>query len=606
MVGSKSGRISSGSPGFDYISFTLTAPVTNFNFTQGTEIPLFSFENGSGCLQLELIDNASDPFLPPNLLNVDISNSFTILGAGVNQNAYEGNSSEFAAACLDLDLSISADSNPVKCHGDHTRLTVEAIGGKEPYIVQWSHPLSGNSGTGIIPDFNGSWSVDDLSPGSYSISITDQLDSTRQVIYNILEPDPIDVVVSSFPASCNGSMDGSAFIEDVDGGTIQSDYQYFWNTNPTVSSPSIGFLDPGVYTVTVVDDNGCQLEKEVTVGAFTLIIILNEVVKDVSCYGERDGFIDIYPFSTTAPFTFDWSSNANAGNQSSAEDLGPGDYTVTITDGTGVCFIVDTFSVAEPLPISTDYTLINPRCYGEKGILKEIQVQNAIEPVDISIIGESTRIGPNEFEVEPGLPSRLVIEDANGCTVSEDFLIPAQQEMIVQLGESQTIKYGQEISFDPLIFPLDDVSIEWIPGDELSCNDCPDPVARPTESTTYVLKVTNASGCTMEDHVAIQVVKSRDIYIPNAFSPNFDGVNDLFCPLGGFEVVRIRSMYVFDRWGGLLYSNEKGFDLSEPKTGWDGTTAGKLANTGTYLYSMNVEFIDGETVLFSGEINLLR
>lgn len=592
-------------PGYDYFSFYLSTPMSTLDLVSGQEIPLFSFENNGGCVYVEIVDNSSDPFMPPNSMSVNIGNTFSMAGAP-GQNAYEGNSAEVAVECPPLSLNFIPANNPVPCFGDATSVTIEAVGGVEPYSVYWEGLTTGGFGTNPINDFEGSTSFANFFGGTYRLTIIDALDSAYQVEVEILQPDLLEIEVTGDPASCNGSMDGQAFVSDVDGGTALVDYQYYWNTNPTVSSQSIGFLDPGTYSVTVVDDNGCSAEESVSISTFGLIF-LNEELSDISCFGANDGVIDLYPVSLNGPFEFEWSSNVFTGNFSSAWQLSAGTYSVTVTDNTGICSETATFEIAEPEQIEVDYRMTEPECYGDDGYVDILAVSNAIEPWHAEIIGNAMEVVPNTFAVDAGVPMRLIVTDTNGCEISEDFLIPGKQELFVELGADLSIKYGEKVRLQADIFPNQNVELQWSPSTGLSCDDCLEPEVLTFESTSYRLQLIDSSGCVAEDQISIAVNKSRDIFIPNAFSPNYDGINDTFCPFGGFGVVSIQSMQVFDRWGGLVYSKREAFDpKAEPKAGWDGTAQGKPVDPGTYLYTMNVEFIDGEVILYSGEVNLMR
>ena len=118
--------------------------------------------------------------------------------------------------------------------------------------------------------------------------------------------------------------------------------------------------------------------------------------------------------------------------------------------------------------------------------------------------------------------------------------------------------------------------------------------------------MTDTAGCSIDDFINVSVRKSRDIFIPNSFSPNQDGINDSFYPYGGFEIVAIHSMQVFDRWGGKMFEAKEEFSPNDPDAGWSGFAKNKPADPGTYLYTMNVEFIDSEIIMFSGEVNLMK
>ena len=590
---------------YDYFTFSLNAPFNTLTYQNGIAVPFFSFSNAGGCTSIEIIDTQTDPFMPPNSMNVNIGISFSIIGAGIGQNAYTGNTPSASVACPPLGVVAAALQNPVPCHGDRTSISVQALGGNAPYGVEYQNLTTGESGSATIAAYNGQVDFSEMAAGDYLFTITDNLDSVTQYNYNIATPAPLQIFLEAFDASCNGSLDGVAFVDDVHGGTVAGDYQYFWETNPNVSSASIGFLDPGTYSVTVQDDNGCQSQGSVEVGAYA-VIYPNPFVTDVKCNGANNGVIDIYPVGLNPPFTYTWSPNVTTGNYSSAWQLPPGEYSVTIIDATGVCSETATYTVEEPAAIEMDYQMDAPVCFGDKAYLHILGVSNAIEPWTARVTSGTNLGNPKDFEMEAGIVQYLVIEDANGCIQQEEFLIPAKEEMFLELGDNRTIKYGEGIPLDADIYPLENVAFAWTPSEGLSCDDCPNPVARPLETVTYHLHMVDTAGCTLDDKIGIIVRKSRDVYIPNAFSPNSDGINDVFSPYAGFEVVAIKDLRVFNRWGGLIYEMNEQLPPGDPACGWDGYGGGKQMDPGTYLYSMNVEFIDGEVVLFAGEVNLMR
>ncbi|MBK7407992.1 MAG: gliding motility-associated C-terminal domain-containing protein [Saprospirales bacterium] len=92
---------------------------------------------------------------------------------------------------------------------------------------------------------------------------------------------------------------------------------------------------------------------------------------------------------------------------------------------------------------------------------------------------------------------------------------------------------------------------------------------------------------------------------PNTFSPNFDGINDYFLPYAGGGAVQIRDFKLFDRWGGLVFERQR-FDPTAKNLGWDGTFGGKPMPIGVYAYFVEIEFGDGEVVLYEGGVQLVR
>ncbi len=141
-------------------------------------------------------------------------------------------------------------------------------------------------------------------------------------------------------------------------------------------------------------------------------------------------------------------------------------------------------------------------------------------------------------------------------------------------------------------------------GLELSCKDCASPGLSALSSGTVYLQVRNAQGCTALDSASIEVVPLRKVYIPNAFSPNGDQLNDQFYVQGrdGGQIVQ---WHIKDRWGNLIFE-KKDIRINDPSQGWDGTFRGQRCAAGTFLYEIEIEFPDGVRKQFKGEVKLLR
>jgi gliding motility-associated-like protein len=147
---------------------------------------------------------------------------------------------------------------------------------------------------------------------------------------------------------------------------------------------------------------------------------------------------------------------------------------------------------------------------------------------------------------------------------------------------------------------------QWSPADSLSCITCPTLTVRPTEQTTYRVTVTSPDSCTATDEVVVFVDRRRKVYVPNAFSPNADGTNDLLIVYPGQAVRTLKKFAVYDRWGGLRFQVTD-VDLAQlTSTGWDGQTDGKPAVGGVYVWQAEVEFIDGGVEIFRGSVALIE
>ncbi|MFN0214469.1 MAG: gliding motility-associated C-terminal domain-containing protein, partial [Saprospiraceae bacterium] len=169
--------------------------------------------------------------------------------------------------------------------------------------------------------------------------------------------------------------------------------------------------------------------------------------------------------------------------------------------------------------------------------------------------------------------------------------IPEQDSaLVIALGEGAVIET-----------PNDYTTYDWTPFDPevLSCSNCPDPVASPDTSTKFLLVVTDGNGCRDSAEYRVFVCDESLIHIPNAFTPNGDGANDLFrvVPHEGAEV--ILSLRVYDRWGQKLYQG------SGANAQWDGKIGDKLAPSDVYVWILEYE-CGGMRVRKSQDVTLLR
>ena len=146
---------------------------------------------------------------------------------------------------------------------------------------------------------------------------------------------------------------------------------------------------------------------------------------------------------------------------------------------------------------------------------------------------------------------------------------------------------------------------EWWPGETLSCTDCLNPVASMTTTTTYFIDVKSDHGCPARDSVTITLYCDNSmVFIPNAFTPNGDGQNDIFYPRGaGLKV--IKTLRIYNRWGELLFSRE-GIQLNDESNGWDGSYKGNPAHTDVYVYIIEAICFTGEDVFIKGDVTILK
>ena len=116
--------------------------------------------------------------------------------------------------------------------------------------------------------------------------------------------------------------------------------------------------------------------------------------------------------------------------------------------------------------------------------------------------------------------------------------------------------------------------------------------------------VQDSNGCRATDEILIRLDKPRNIFIPNIFNPE-SGRDPVLYIFGGKDVAEIETFLIFDRWGTLLFE-QKNFQPNDPTKGWDGKYKGELLNPAVVVYQASVRFIDGQKILYKGDVTLIR
>lgn len=148
-------------------------------------------------------------------------------------------------------------------------------------------------------------------------------------------------------------------------------------------------------------------------------------------------------------------------------------------------------------------------------------------------------------------------------------------------------------------------SYSWSPASYLNCTTCLQAVSTPKNSIIYTLTAFNADGCKASDTVSLQLICGKNLlYIPNAFSPNNDNLNDRFV-INGSGVRAIRSLTIFSRWGKIIFQR-KNIPAGDFGNSWDGNFNGEPLPAGAYIYSIQTECEAGDIFDYRGSVMIVR
>ncbi len=443
-------------------------------------------------------------------------------------------------------------------------------------------------------------------------SVTVQVEDLLNMIDSIPSPPELafDIAnTSSIPVSCFGDSDGSATVQAT-GGTPS--YTYEW-TNPVAAiGPTIDNVPTGTYNVIATDANGCTKLLPVIVGEPDPLVAAIDLDNtfNASCAGLEDGQIVVtWTGGNIGGATYTWDPNVN--NSSTATGLTVGTYSVTVTDSKG-CSDEVQHTVLEPAPVEALIPPpVEPLCFGDQTVVTVDTAWGGIgEPYFFSV-----DFGPKQFETAaiPILAGDHVIRvfDSNDCFTEYNISVGQPLPVVVSLGPDTTIQLGDSVKLDPAIgsvFPID--TLLWMPMNFLRCpigdTLCREPVASPLETIQYEITVIDVNGCVGTDEIIVDIDKNRNVYIPNAFSPNGDGINDVMKIYTGPGVAQVSYFHIYDRWGEQLYSDLNFLPADSYLEGWDGRFNGKDMNTGVYVYLAEVIFVDGTVLLYRGDVTLIR
>jgi gliding motility-associated-like protein len=504
----------------------------------------------------------------------------------------------------------------VDCNGNNNgeiTLAVSGSSGSYEYSIDGGQSYQDATTTPIV--------ITGLAGGNYQIVVRDSATQNCEVPISaeVLENSGLTVAVTTTATNCLGNTDGTATAIPNGG---EGPYSYIWSngqTSETATGLASNFQDSvfttAPYSVTVTDQNGCSASAgNIGVTSPSELIATDSVISNVSCFAGNDGEATILVTggNSASGFNILWSNGATTATQSGLEAF---IYSVIVRDNNG-CADTITVSITEPLaPLTAALSTDSVLCFGQSSGAIVIDSINGGTPGYEFAFDENGPFGPAEIlENQSAGVYTVFVRDSNGCVVTVNDLVifqPAEIEVIAY--EDQTIRMGQTVDISATVSStrVDTSLVSWYYYDAegnqtVFCQggDCFETeISSLFETTTLIFNLNN--GCNDTAAITITVNPTESIFVPNAFTPNGDGVNDVFTVYGSTDVQRVERLLIFDRWGELVYEATD-FAPNDLANGWDGTFKGKKLNPAVFVYYTEITLLNGDTVTRKGDVTLIR
>ncbi len=435
------------------------------------------------------------------------------------------------------------------CEGDVMTYTAQAQSGATAY--NWTVPAGATITAGQnTPTVTVTWNT--APGGNVCVDWTDSCSTSAQTCINVVvAPTPTATVPLNNTYCHNTSVPASAFTSIPAGAT------FTWtNSNTAIGLVASGTGNTPAFTAT--NATGSPITSTVTV----IPTSANGCIGLPVTYTIT---IDPIVTSSTNVDVCQGDSILINGNYYSTA----GNYTDTLASANGCDSIVTYVLTVNIVSVATSNVVI---CQGD-----------------------SVLLNGNYYSTPGSYP--FTFTSVFGCDSTINYVVTISTPLTYNVTGGDSIYLGQSVSLAVVPGTFGN-TYSWSPPTGLSCLFCQNPIATPPTSTWYYVTVIDPSGCPTYDSVYVDVDPTSNIYIPNIFSPNEDGNNDIYLVRG--QGIELFNMMIFNRWG------QKIFESDDIDNGWDGTKNGKHLGQGVFVYKIHATMYDGGSINQTGNITLIR
>jgi gliding motility-associated-like protein len=482
--------------------------------------------------------------------------------------------------------STNAGTDDTLCFSENTVLSVSPNG--PGYSYSWSTLSNPNFASVYNPAVNPPVTT------AYTVILTDTNSCFSTDSITIFVDPEIVLAASVTNVTCNAACNGQIAI-NASGGTMP----YLYNWSGTCTTATCTGLCPGTYSLTLIDAWGCESNMDTSITEPIPLLAFINTFSPATCNDTCNGAATIIATGGTPGYTFSWNT-VPAQTTAAADSLCAGTYICIVTDA-NLCQSADTVTIAAPPEISLVVSATPTDC-GDSTGTATVNAFGGTPGYSYSW-SASGQTGQTATNLNAATHS-VVVTDANGCsalqniivnTVSGPFVIASADNSVITNGNSTNLTVTGQGTY------------LWTPSDGLNCNTCQSTIAQPSETTSYCVVVTDTNHCADSSCITITVEYSCLLTVPNAFSPNNDGHNDVLTLHGWDKCVTDFSILIFNRWG------EKVFESKDPQKTWDGSDKAEISpketlpnNSGVFIYYISAKLVSGEEITRKGNITVIN
>jgi len=398
----------------------------------------------------------------------------------------------------------------------------------------------------------------------------------------------------------------------------EDDLSFFWTT-PTgeeITDESFESMDAGTYYFNIFGITGCETLDSIEVKLDTLFPTIEIEQTGILLCEVDELSISGAGTSVGVEFFYQWTTDDGeivfGDNSIDPVISGEGTYRLYVEDQSNGCGFFKEIEISEEVSTleSVDLNIEMQTCSGlNDGVIEIVNVQGGIAPYRYAFPGTSHSQINSIENLEAG-EYLISIKDTFGCEIDTLINLGVEKDLDVDLGDDLDIDLGEIVNIEALTnFPTNQIdSLVWTPSEVIDCIGCLSYEFMPEGNTQVTIFIKDFDGCITTDQMVIRVDESVNLFIPNIFTPNDDGINDIWSLSESSNIEMINHFSIYDRWGNRVFFDEGDGNGFIPGFGknWDGRHNGRAVQQGVFVYLAEIKLVNGRTRIIKGNITVMR